>query len=189
MQSTSGSTLCSIPRVVLAFRAMLWLYIACMLAFVCTLRHCRVLVHSACSSAVAAIACRLPGSWVDRRLQRSISAQRLEDGSLLLQEHVVSPDGSRCAGGQRCTRQAGRAPVACCSSLGLQLSKRGPLQCPSCFQPAAAGAAHLRPAKWLSRPHQATLQSLLACGAATSCCHFRPHIATHLPWPLPPKVL
>eukprot|EP00891_Asterochloris_glomerata_P007499 jgi/Astpho2/7499/Aster-x1438 len=37
----------------------------------------------------------LPGGWGDRHLHRSISAKRLEDGSLLLQEHVVSPDGSR----------------------------------------------------------------------------------------------
>ena len=110
-----GSSVCAVhfrlhpllhPR--MAFRAMLWLYIYCLPTFVCTLCHCQVLVQSVCSSAMAAVFCRLPGSWVDRRLQRSISAQRLEDGSLLLQEHVVSPDGSRCAGGQRGTVQEGR---------------------------------------------------------------------------------
>ena len=86
---------------------MLWLYTNCMPTFVRTLRHCQVLSPKSRSSALAAMPCRLPGGWGDRHLHRSISAKRLEDGSLLLQEHVVSPDGTRCAGvGVHCAARA-----------------------------------------------------------------------------------
>ena len=133
--------------------------------------HAHLRVHSAslpCACVtclfqrtLAAMSCRLPGSWVDRRLQRSISAQRLEDGSLLLQQHVVSPDGSRCAGAQSCTVQEGRRQWPRCNSLYLQPVERGPLQRLSCFQPAVAGAAHLQlPPKWSLADFQSSYHML-----------------------------
>ena len=74
--------------------------------------------------------------------------------------------------GSGCTVRQGRE-WPCCSSLGLQPSGRGPLQCPSCFQPAAAGAAYLQlPSKQLLA---GLLSSYLMLPIQAACLQFTCH--------------